>query len=145
MASEEFLGLPVTWGDDRSLTNQVLKRNYATIYSYDVQAYTNCPEKFKIFLKQQVRWKKGWFVNSIFASKFIFKKHPFIAITYFFPLIFITLITPFMAVRAFIYNPIVKGISTIYYVLGMLLVAGIIAVYYRFVVKDNKYWKYIFV
>lgn len=142
---EKFLGLPVTWGDDRALTNWVLKRNYSTIYSYDVQAYTTCPDNFKTFLKQQIRWKKGWFVNSVFASKFIFKRHPFVALTYFFPLIFVTLITPFMATRALIYNPIIRGISPFYYILGMLLVASVMVVYYKFVAVHNKYWPYIFI
>lgn len=81
---EKFLELPITWGDDRALTNWVLKRGYKTIYADDVQAYTICPTDLKTFLKQQVRWKKGWFVNSLFASKFILKRDPFVALTYFF-------------------------------------------------------------
>jgi hyaluronan synthase len=142
---EKFLGLPVTWGDDRSLTNWVLRRNYKTIYTDEAQAYTICPTGAKQFLKQQARWKKGWFVNSIFASKFIVLKQPFVAFTYFFPLIFITLITPFMAVRAFVYNPLVRGVSPIFYIFGVLLVSGLLVVYYRYTNRENKYWPYIFI
>jgi len=141
---EKFLGLPVTWGDDRSLTNRVLRANYKTIYTDKVQAYTICPEGIKIFLKQQTRWKKGWFVNSFFASKFILKKDPFVALTYFFPLIFVTLATPFMATRALIYNPIVNKVSPFYYIFGVLLVAGIMTIYYRYLDRENKYWVYVF-
>lgn len=143
--NEKFLDLPVTWGDDRALTNWVLKSNFKTIYTDDVQAYTICPDTFKKFLKQQIRWKKGWFVNSLFASKFIFKRDPFVAVTYFYPLVLITLITPFMATRALIYNPIFRGILPFYYVAGVLLVAFVVTLYYRFVARDNKYWPYIFV
>ncbi len=142
---ETFLGLPVTWGDDRALTNWVLRRGYKTIYTDKAQAYTIVPTTLRQFMRQQARWKKGWFVNSIFASKFIYKKHPFVSFTYFFPLIFITLVTPFMAVKAFFYNPIVKGISPLYYVVGIFLIASLITVYYRYVAKNNKYWPYIFV
>ncbi len=143
--NEIFLGLPVTWGDDRALTNWVLKRNYKTIYSDNVQAYTIVPTKFKQFLKQQIRWKKGWFVNSVFASRFIYKKQPFVSFTYFFPLIFVTLITPFMAIRALIYNPIVKGGIPFFYIMGVFLISCVIVLYYRHVARDNKYWPYIFV
>jgi len=142
---EKFLGLPVTWGDDRALTNWVLKLNYDTIYSEEVRAFTIVPSTFKKFLKQQIRWKKGWFVNSLFASRFIIKKDPFVAFTYFLPLIFVTLVTPFMATRSLIYNPLVKGLSPMYYIVGVLLVSAAMTTYYRYLERENKYWPYVFV
>lgn len=142
---EKFLGKPVTWGDDRALTNWVLKKNYQTIYTDEVQAYTICPDTIKKFLKQQVRWKKGWFVNSLFASTFVYKKQPFVAYTYFFPLIFVTLATPFMATRALIYNPLIRGVSPFFYISGVFLVACVIVIYYRSIARINKYWPYVFV
>lgn len=143
--NETFLGRPITWGDDRALTNWVIKLGYKTMYTDKARAFTICPDKLKQFLKQQVRWKKGWFVNSIFASKFIWKKQPFIAFTYFFPLIFVTLSTPFMATKAMIYNPLVKGISPFFYFAGVFLMASLITIYYRHVARNNKYWPYLFV
>lgn len=142
---ESFLGLPVTWGDDRALTNWVIKGGFKTIYTDKVQAYTICPESFKKFLKQQVRWKKGWFVNSLFASRFILAKHPFVAITYFFPLFLITFLTPIMAIRALIITPISKGIFPIYYILGVMLISALVTIYYRKVARENKYWPYLLV
>ncbi len=144
--NEQFLGLPVTWGDDRGITNWVLRQGYQTIYTDQTQAYTIVPENLNIFIKQQLRWKKGWFVNSIFASKFVIKKDPFVAFTYFFPLMFVTLMTPFMATRAFIYTPIVMGTSAVaYYLIGVLLVASIITVFYRIVSRNNRYWPYLLI
>jgi hyaluronan synthase len=143
--NEKFLGLPVTWGDDRALTNWVLKLGYRTIYTDEAKAYTICPDTWKVFFKQQTRWKKGWFVNSINAAKFIIKKDPFVALTYFYPLILITLVTPFMALRAFVWNPVVEGISPLFYIIGVYLIACITVVFYRYVSKENKYWPYIFV
>lgn len=105
---EKFLGLPVTWGDDRALTNWVIKLDYKTMYTDQAKAYTICPDNLKQLMTQQVRWKKGWLVNSYFASKFIILKQPFVAFTYFFPLIVITILAPFMATKALIYNPTSK-------------------------------------
>jgi hyaluronan synthase len=103
------------------------------------------PHTLRQFIKQQIRWKKGWFVNSIKASTFIVKRDPFVAFTYFFPLMLVTLLTPFMAARAFIYTPIMKGpSSTVYYVLGVLCVAMLIMVVYRYFARENKYWPYLF-
>ncbi len=142
---EKFLGLPVTWGDDRALTNWVIRLGFKTVYTDEVQAYTICPDNIRQFLKQQIRWKKGWFVNSLFASKFILFREPFVALTYFFPLIIITIITPFMALRALVWNPVVRGIAPWHYILGVLLVALVMTAYYRLIARDNKYWPYMFV
>jgi len=143
---ETFLGLPVTWGDDRAITNWVIKRGFKTVYTNKVQAYTIVPTKLRQFIKQQIRWKKGWFVNSIFASKFIVKREPFVAFTYFFPLMIVTFLTPFMAARAFFYTPIARSPdATLYYVLGVLLITTLIMIVYRFIARDNSYWPYLFV
>ena len=141
---EKFLGLPVTWGDDRALTNWVIKLDYKPMYTDQAKACTICPDNFKQLLTQQVRWKKGWLVNSFFASKFIVFKQPFVALTYFFPLIIITILAPFMAVKALIYNPIFKGISPLYYIVGVFLVASLVTVFYRVIERKNKYWPYVF-
>jgi hyaluronan synthase len=127
------------------LTNWVLKQGYDTLYSNKVESFTIVPETLKKFLKQQVRWKKGWFVNSIFATKFIIKKDPFVSFTYFIPLIFITLITPVMAARGLIYNPIIRDITPFYYIAGVFLVSCIMTIYYRYLERKNKYWPYVFV
>ncbi len=142
--NEKFLGLSVTWGDDRALTNRVLRLGYKTMYSDLAQAYTICPENMRQLLKQQVRWKKGWLVNSLFAGKFIWKERPFVAFSYFFPLIFLTLLTPIMATKALIYNPIVKHEWPTYYVFGVFLVACIVTIYYRYASRENRYWPYVF-
>lgn len=143
--NEKFLGLPVTWGDDRGLTNWVLKEGYRAIYSDEAQAYTIVPDTLQQFIKQQVRWKKGWFVNSIFASKFVIKREPFVAFTYFFPLMLVTFATPIMATRALVYTPLVEGSApSIYYMIGVVLIATLMVIYYRWVAPHNKYWPYLF-
>ncbi len=143
--SETFLGKPVTWGDDRALTNRVLKAGYRTVYTDEARALTICPENMKTLLKQQVRWKKGWFVNSMFAAPFVMRRYPFVGLTYFFPLILLTLLTPFMAVRAFIYAPIMTGAFPWFYMVGVVLIASLVTVFYRLVEPENKYWPYLFI
>jgi hyaluronan synthase len=141
---EKFLGLPVTWGDDRALTNRMLAAGYRTIYTDRAQAFTICPDTLKQLLKQQVRWKKGWLVNSIFASRFIARSHPFVAFTYFFPLILLTLLTPLVAARALIWQPLVHHSVSLYYIGGILSIALLVTIFYRHVQRGNKYWPYVF-
>jgi hyaluronan synthase len=140
---EKFLGLPATWGDDRALTSRVLKQGYKTIYSNRVQAHTIVPDNFRQLIKQQIRWKKSWFVNALYNSRFIVKKQPFVAFTYFFPLIGISFLSPIMSARALLYLPLFHRVLPLYHIGGVLLIAGLFAAYYRFVAKDNKYWIYL--
>jgi hyaluronan synthase len=143
--NEKFLGRPVTWGEDRALTNWVLRLGYRTIFAQTVPAFTICPDTLTKFLKQQTRWKKGWLVNSLFASRFIMKRDPFVAVTYFFPLFFISFITPFFAVRAFLINPVMFGVLPLYYVLGVFLMSGLMTIFYRWFSRENTYWPFVFV
>lgn len=142
--NERFLGELVTWGDDRALTNWLIKEDHKTIYTDLVQAYTICPDNIRQFLKQQTRWKKSWVINAYFTSKFIWRKRPFIAFTYFFPLILVSMLTPFVAARAMLYSPAIRHTLPLYYLLGALLLAAIITVFYKFASRDNKYWPYLF-
>jgi hyaluronan synthase len=141
---ERFLGKPVTWGDDRALTNRVLRAGFRTMYTRRAQAYTICPEGLRQLLKQQVRWKKGWFVNSIFAAPFVIRRHPFIAFTYFLPLVALTLLTPLMAVRALVWMPVADHSLPLYYLIGVFGTALVIVIYYRTVERQNRYWPYVF-
>ncbi|HLM83588.1 MAG TPA: glycosyltransferase [Candidatus Bathyarchaeia archaeon] len=142
--SETFLGLPVTWGDDRALTSRVIKAGYKTIYSDKVKAETIVPEKFRQLIKQQIRWKKSWFVNAIYNSRFIWKEQPFVAFSYYFPLIAVSFLSPFMAVRAIVYLPLAHHVFPLYHAAGLLLLMALFVAYYRFVAPENKYWKYLF-
>ena len=142
--AESFLGRPVTWGDDRSLTSWVLKTGYKTLYTDQVQAYTIVPNTWSQLLKQQLRWKKGWIVNATITSRFIFRTHPLTALLYYFPLVVISFLTPIMAFRALIYGPLVHGTMPIFYLSGVFLITSIMVLFYRSVSRRNKYWPYLF-
>ncbi len=142
--SESFWGRPVTWGDDRALTSWLLKDGWKTVYCRKARARTIVPDSFRKLLKQQLRWKKSWIINSIFTSRFIFKKQPFVAFFYYFPLIMVSFLTPIMTFRALVYDPFIRGITPLSHVLGVVLVTTVMIIYYRYLDKQNKYWPYLF-
>jgi hyaluronan synthase len=142
--NETFMGKKIVFGDDRALTNLMIKEGYKTIYSDEAKAYTIVPTTLKIFLKQQVRWKKGWFINSMRIAKTVLKKDPFVAMTYFFPLIILTLIAPFIALKALVISPILLGFIPIFYIIGIMLVSVLLYAHHEIhaEVEDRKYGKY---
>jgi hyaluronan synthase len=76
--NQTFLGTPATFGDDRSLTNFMLRR-YRVIYHSEAVCTTIVPETYMKFFRQQLRWKKSWIRESFLASLFIWRRHPFAA------------------------------------------------------------------
>ncbi len=142
--SENFLGLPVTWGDDRALTSWLIKSGWKTIFNSQARAYTIVPDSWKKLITQQLRWKKSWIANFFFTSRFIYKKQPFVSFFYYFPLVFISVLTPIMTFRALIFAPLARDIMPFYHIAGILLLTSIMAIYYRYIDKKNKYWPYLF-
>ena len=65
--NQKFLGVQCTYGDDRSLTNFIIKK-YKAVYSSEAKAHTVVPDKFSKYLKQQQRWKKSWIRETFIAS-----------------------------------------------------------------------------
>ena len=106
--------------------------------------YTIVPNTWKQLFKQQIRWKKGWIVNATITSRFIYKRHPWVSIFYYFPLLAISFLTPIMAFRAMIYTPVVHGTLPIIYIANVLIMASVMIVAYRMFSRENKYWPYVF-
>ncbi len=143
-AKERFMGKKIIFGDDRALTNVILKQGYKTIYISEALAYTIVPESIRKFLKQQVRWKKGWFINSIRIMPWVIKNDKFVAFTYLIPQTLIAFATPFIAFKALVINPIFFGISPLIYITGIYLISIMLYIHYSLYQKgERKYGKYI--
>jgi hyaluronan synthase len=138
---QHFLGVQATFGDDRSLTNFLL-RKYKVIYSSAAVATTIVPEHHKKFLKQQLRWKKSWLRECLIAATFMWKKHPLAAVAFYAQLLF-PIIAPILVLRAFVWLPLVGGdvFSIVIYTFGVLMIGLIFSCYYLFYKADGL-WIY---
>ena len=73
--NQKFLGRESTFGDDRSLTNCVL-REWKVKYEARAVSHTIVPTTFKQFMRQQLRWKRSWTRESLIVARFIWSKNP---------------------------------------------------------------------
>ncbi|WP_370850920.1 glycosyltransferase family 2 protein [Megasphaera sp.] len=64
--NQRFLGHKATFGDDRAMTNFIL-RHHRTDYQDTAICYTIVPNDYDVFLKQQMRWKRSWLRESLVA------------------------------------------------------------------------------
>ena len=58
--SQTFMGKECTFGDDRHMTNLILKQNGKTLYTPHAFCYTDTPTTLKRFVAQQTRWGKSF-------------------------------------------------------------------------------------
>ncbi|KAF9923008.1 Hyaluronan synthase 3 [Mortierella alpina] len=58
---QSFLGVLCTYGDDRHLTNLVLREGYKVKFSHYAICYTDTPVRFIAWVTQQTRWSKSFF------------------------------------------------------------------------------------
>lgn len=70
---QRFLGEPCTYGDDRHLTNLILKERYRTVYVHEALCHTEAPTTLGRFLRQQLRWKKSFLRESFISLTFAFR------------------------------------------------------------------------
>ncbi|WP_097028451.1 glycosyltransferase family 2 protein [Clostridium peptidivorans] len=119
--NQRFLGQKATFGDDRAMTNFVLN-GHRTSYQDTAICSTIVPNKYKVFLKQQMRWKRSWLRESIIAGKFMWKKEPFMA-AFFYMGVFVPIAAPIIVVYNLVYVPIVHNIFPTTFLVGLLMMA----------------------
>ena len=137
---QTFMGTAATFGDDRSLTNFILK-THDVVYHAGARCATYVPRKWETFFRQQLRWKKSWIRETTIAARFMYTKHPFAVLAYYGSVI-VTVVSPLVALRAVLYLPLTGGgISYAPYLLGLLLVYAFFGLlYYYFTREDHWYY-----
>ncbi len=135
--NQKFLGQPATFGDDRSMTNFIMK-NHRTGYQDSAICSTIVPSDTKVFLKQQMRWKRSWLRESLRAGSFIWRKEPFMALFFYIGLI-VPIAAPIVVLYNFIYVPIVHNVFPTTFILGILLMALLMS-FAHLLFRKSKLW-----
>ncbi len=127
--SQRFLGVESTFGDDRSLTNCVL-RDWRIVYEKNAVSHTIVPSTFRSFVVQQTRWKRSWTRESLLVARFIWRKHPVAALFTYLSIV-LPLIAPAAAVHALVWAPLSHGDGLpLIYLAGIYSLAMVYSLYY---------------
>ncbi|WP_445737966.1 glycosyltransferase [Mariniflexile sp.] len=71
--NQTFMGQPSDIGEDRAMTNMILKQGYHVLFQRNAYAYTNVPEKYRGLYKMFIRWGRSNVRENIEMSKYVFK------------------------------------------------------------------------
>ena len=136
---QKFLGVTCTFGDDRSLTNFIIK-DYDAVYCPEARAFTIVPDKLGKYIRQQQRWKKSWIRETFIASSFMWKKNPIAALS-FYSYVFLAFAAPIIFIRAIFFIPFfVSHAWPFAYLFGLAIMLILHGVYYHNHVKNSPWF-----
>jgi len=140
--TQTFLGQPATFGDDRSMTNFIL-RTHRTGYQDSAICSTIVPSAMKVFLKQQMRWKRSWLRESLRAGTFIWRKEPFMALFFYIGLI-VPIAAPVIVLYNLVYVPLAHRVFPGTFLMGLLMMAMLMSLTHL-LFRKSKLWVFGFI
>ena len=70
--NQTFMGQASDIGEDRAMTNMILKQGYHVLFQRNAYAYTNVPEQYTGLYKMFIRWGRSNVRENIEMSKYVF-------------------------------------------------------------------------
>jgi hyaluronan synthase len=128
--------------EDRILTAQALVQ-WQTVYVASAVVFTDVPEKLKGFLKQQIRWKRGYLRAQFFVSSFFWHNNPLMVFIFY--LEFMTSLTmPIIIITVLFYEPFVLGQYwfTAFFIVSHLISGLVEGIDSKFRNPSDTTWKY---
>jgi hyaluronan synthase len=133
---QRFLGVACTYGDDRALTNLLIRKGWRTIYDCQAEAWTDAPARYHQFFRQQLRWKKSWAREGPLLLAHIWRSRPVA-----FPFVLINtvagLISPLVLAYNLVWVPADRLLLPVVYLLGLYLVSFAYGLLYRTLRNDG--------
>ncbi len=72
--NEKFMGRPANIGEDRAITNILMREGYGVVYQNTSVVYTKMPTRYKGLCKMMIRWGRSNVRENIAMMKFAFRK-----------------------------------------------------------------------
>ena len=91
--------------EDRGLTSQAVAQEWDTVYVPTAVVHTDVPESARTYIRQQIRWKKGYLRSTFFISAFFWRKNPIMVFLFYLEFMS-ALIAPAILLSIFIYGPL---------------------------------------
>src|SRR5690606_34987353 len=70
--NQTFMGRPSDIGEDRAMTNMILKKGHHVLFQRNAYCYTNVPEKYKGLYKMFIRWGRSNVRENLNMAKYVF-------------------------------------------------------------------------
>nr|NSL50129.1 glycosyltransferase family 2 protein [Dendrosporobacter quercicolus DSM 1736] len=99
---------------------------------------TIVPNRYGVFLKQQMRWKRSWLRETLIAGGFMWKKEPFMAFLFYMGLL-VPLLAPVVVLYNLIYIPVLHRVFPLTFILGLCLMALLMSMAQLFLRRSSTW------
>lgn len=137
--SQRFLGQEATFGDDRALTNALLRRGREVRYQSTAISATLVPDRWRPFLRQQLRWKKSWLRETLYVVRLAWR-WPLVAAFGVYASVVFQLLGPLVALYLLVLRPVLWDGSPWLYLIGLQVVAVLYGLLYAGVRRSPHWW-----
>ena len=72
--NQQFLGRPANIGEDRAMTNMILKLGYYVHFQSTAMVYTNAPTGYQTLCKMFLRWARSNIRETLVMTRFVFTR-----------------------------------------------------------------------
>jgi hyaluronan synthase len=74
LVGQTVFGIPMHVGDDRVLTNELLRKGWRTVYQSTALVTTDAPSDWRTFWRQQVRWGRSSQRETLLSLRWLWRK-----------------------------------------------------------------------
>ena len=74
--AQTFLGVECTYGEDRALTNFILKHGYDSVYQNSAVVWTMAPESYSKLCRMYLRWDRSYIREEIRFARIVWSRPP---------------------------------------------------------------------
>jgi hyaluronan synthase len=71
---QTFLGTPCTYGEDRALTNLILRERFDTVYQRTAVVHTVVPETYSKLCKMYLRWDRSYIREELRFARIVWRR-----------------------------------------------------------------------
>jgi hyaluronan synthase len=136
--NQHFLGKPCTYGDDRHLTNCILKQGAQTMFTHHATCITETPTTLTRFLRQQLRWNKSSNREMGWTMKFIAQHSIWMTVDVAYQTLYTLFI--FGSILYIVYGGMIDNLIT--YCYGLIIISFLRSLFGVILNRDIKYFLY---
>lgn len=134
-----FLGAKITNGEDRALTQMILREGYDTYVNMDAVCWTSAPTDLSQYMKQQLRWRRsalGQWIDTLFKMKIMINNSSFISALFSVLPVYVVLCWNAMIITSFFTGLFLVSISQV--LIFHILLGPFLALLYIYLARHEE-------
>ena len=141
---QTFLGAPCTYGEDRALTNLILRRGYDTVYQRSAVVHTVVPETYAKLCRMYLRWDRSYIREELhFAGRVVWKRPagPRALALYESTVTNLRFPVAYSAMALWAFNAVSDPATIVRMLLAIMVVSTLYTLYY---LRSERSWDFVF-